>query len=508
MRRSLGIWVIGLSLLTVAVRAHAGAVRDLPGFRTQAFAPCDDAAPGDSDDSCTPDRLVPQQIGFTVDFFGLQSSAVFVNNNGNLTFGEPLDAFTPEPLVSSAAGFRMIAPFWADVDTRGDGSGVVTYGNDTVEGRPAFGVNWIGVGYYALQVSPTNSFQVVLVDRSDVGPGDFDIEFNYDRILWEAGDGDVSDPAGRGGLALGPGKAARIGYASRTAAFELPGSGEPGAFLDGNRLTGLTWNSFQSTQPGRYVFQVRGGQASACTDDALCDDGNPCTTESCVRRPGATVGDCTYASVRDGEACDDGDACTDKEVCSAGRCAGRGKSCEDGNPCTVDVCDPATGLCGNPPADEGTSCDDGDGCTDASICSGGECRPTGSRSCEFQVGVPAAGTRKASFKVACLDAAPGAVCRAVLYEAVPAATGVTQAIASGRPSLFGFTLGRTLARPRRKVVNRKGRAAFVMKLNPLAKAAIKQRGTAQAILETSVAEPGEPARARQDFLVFLRNRRR
>src|SRR5262249_53990283 len=129
-----------LTVAAAPIPARAGAVRDLPGFRTNAFAPCDDSSPDFPDDRCTPDRLQPQQIGFTVNFFGHQDSTVFVNNNGNLTFGKPLESFEPKPLVSSAGGLLIIAPFWADVDTRGSGSGVVTYGNATVDGHNAFGV--------------------------------------------------------------------------------------------------------------------------------------------------------------------------------------------------------------------------------------------------------------------------------------------------------------------------------------------------------------------------------
>jgi len=51
-----------------------------------------------------------------------------------------------------------------------------------------FGVTWPGVGCYNQNATHRNFFQVVLVDRSDVAAGDFDIEFNYDQIQWETGD--------------------------------------------------------------------------------------------------------------------------------------------------------------------------------------------------------------------------------------------------------------------------------------------------------------------------------
>jgi hypothetical protein len=42
--------------------------------------------------------------------------------------------------------------------------------------------------------------------------------------------------------------------------------------------------------------------------------------------------------------------------------------CDDGNPCTQDVCDPATGTCDYPPAEDGTECTGG-------ICLAGVCEP-------------------------------------------------------------------------------------------------------------------------------------
>ncbi|MCK7490428.1 MAG: hypothetical protein MZW92_00410 [Comamonadaceae bacterium] len=46
---------------------------------------------------------------------------------------------------------------------------------------------WIDVGYFSTAADKLNSFQLILTDRSDTGAGNFDIEFNYDRILWETG---------------------------------------------------------------------------------------------------------------------------------------------------------------------------------------------------------------------------------------------------------------------------------------------------------------------------------
>jgi hypothetical protein len=176
---------------------------------------------------------------------------VQVNNNGTLTFGTGLDAATPFDLSTST--IPIIAPFFAGVDTRT--TSAVTYGTSVVNGHAAFAVNWINVGYYDGHADRTNTFQVVLIDRSDVAPGAFDIEFNYGHIGWEAGDAS----GGSGGLG---GTTARVGFSAGTGAtgsfFELNGSGVAGALLDNNLITGLVNNSLNSNNVnGRYVFQIR-----------------------------------------------------------------------------------------------------------------------------------------------------------------------------------------------------------------------------------------------------------
>lgn len=189
--------------------------------------------------------------GFTLNFFGFTSTQLYVNNNGNVTFTGPLGIFTPFGLAG--ANTRIIAPLFADVDTLNLASGVTQYGQvANIDGRNAFVVNWIGVGYFDEKVDKLNSFQLVLIDRSDTGAGNFDIEFNYDQIQWETGDAS----GGVGGLG---GSSARVGYSNGTGtSFELPGSGVSLSFLDGGPQS-LVANSLNSGVAGRYVFNVRGG---------------------------------------------------------------------------------------------------------------------------------------------------------------------------------------------------------------------------------------------------------
>lgn len=231
-----------LFTLTTVFTAQASIIE--PGFNGATLAPNDDGSTG------------AVNIGFDVNFFGLTFSQLFVNNNGNITFDSPLSTFTPFDLTST--GRQIIAPFFADVDTRFAGN-PVTYGTGSFAGMLAFGVNWLDVDYYFSSATNTNrnSFQLVLVDRSDVSVGDFDIIFNYSQIQWETG-----TASGGSGDGLG-GNSARAGFSNGTGSagsfFELAGSAVNGAFLDGGS-NALISNRLNSGFDGRYIFNARNGE--------------------------------------------------------------------------------------------------------------------------------------------------------------------------------------------------------------------------------------------------------
>ena len=204
----------------------------VPGFDGQNLLGNDDGSTGEID------------LGFEVDFFGTNYDSVFVNNNGNITFDSALATFTPFDLTST--GQVIIAPFFADVDTRN--SDDVTFDQGTYEGFNAFYVNYVDVGFFSSNNSRLNSFQLILVERSDVTAGDFDFIFTYDQIEFETGDASN----GAGGIG---GDSARVGYSNGTGDegtfFELPGSAVNGAFLDGGP------NSL--VDGGSLLFEVRNG---------------------------------------------------------------------------------------------------------------------------------------------------------------------------------------------------------------------------------------------------------
>jgi hypothetical protein len=220
----------------------ANAIRSLAGCTTNSLGAIDDGS------------SAAIALPFSINYFGVTYSQTYVNNNGNITFTGPLGTYTPFSLASTNT--PIIAPFFADVDTRGTGSGVTQYGTTTVNGRSAFCVNWVNVGFYNSRADKLNSFQLILINRSDTGTNNFDIEFNYNQIAWETG----NSSGGTDGLG---GNSARAGYANGTTAvgtfLELPGSAVNGGLLDTNFSTGLTNKSSNSGVTGRYIFNARNG---------------------------------------------------------------------------------------------------------------------------------------------------------------------------------------------------------------------------------------------------------
>jgi uncharacterized protein (TIGR03437 family) len=234
-RRSLAI--LPLLLLSTAFGQQLQAIRYNPGFFATPVSRGDDAT------------SEPIPLGFNVNFYGRIHNVAYVNTNGNLTFSRPLESFLPVPL--SQLKSDIIAAFYADVDTRAPNSRTVSFGYDLADGRFAFAANWLDVGYFSQKQDKRNGFQIVLIDRTDTGAGNFDIELNYGYIQWESGDlsGGVN---GIGGIG------ARAGFSSGTFTYELPGSGSPAGFLDSS-VTALNRRRLNNDVPGRMYFQCRNG---------------------------------------------------------------------------------------------------------------------------------------------------------------------------------------------------------------------------------------------------------
>ncbi len=105
----------------------------------------------------------------------------------------------------------------------------------------------------------------------------------------------------------------------------------------------------------------------------VCDDSNPCTTDSCDSKAGC-------AFIANALPCNDGDGCSLGDACKGGACTPTGKlPCNDGNPCTDDSCDGKLGCVFTPNT---LPCTDSNVCTEGDVCKDGACGITGFKSCD------------------------------------------------------------------------------------------------------------------------------
>ncbi len=206
---------------------------------------------GRNDDSSSNQLNLP----FAVNFFGKTFDKFYVNNNGNISFGSPLSAYTP--IKFPASTLPVIAPYWADVDTRGATNGAVYVGAANAN---AVTVTWNNVGYYNQQTNKLNDFQMTLVNRADTGAGNFDIEFRYNRLEWTTG----SHPTSGGSNGLG-GRPAQAGYDAGNGSnfFVLPGS------FSNDVLNLVNTSNVSQETPGLWTMAIRnGGTSDGSSPDA------------------------------------------------------------------------------------------------------------------------------------------------------------------------------------------------------------------------------------------------
>ena len=108
-----------------------------------------------------------------MNLFGQTYNGFYINNNGNITFESAMGTYTPFA-ITGATSNPMIAPFFADVDTRGadgnvspggnsTGSNLVWYDLDEVNG--VITITWDDVGFYSQDTSLVNGFQLRIFDQ-------------------------------------------------------------------------------------------------------------------------------------------------------------------------------------------------------------------------------------------------------------------------------------------------------------------------------------------------------
>jgi hypothetical protein len=229
--------------LVAAGTARSGAVVGSTGCAATQLPAGDDAV---SD-------AVP--LPFAANLYGTSYDSAYVWTNGAIGFapGHYTDGALPALLgsVASSEGSPLVAPFYADADASAGAN--VGYGATTYHGRKAFCVDWGttpgGLGPCCPGDGGGNAFEALLVDRSDRGPGDFDVIFDYGRIAWDTATYPEAIPAqaGIGGGTEGPG-----GW------FALFATA-PGWAVDGSPAS-LVAGSHGTDVPGRRVFPVVNGE--------------------------------------------------------------------------------------------------------------------------------------------------------------------------------------------------------------------------------------------------------
>ncbi len=183
-------------------------------------------------------------LGFTVNFFGTSTNSLFVSPLGYVStssgiYWENIDyvANNTLPLI---AGFKTLLDPGGGTPTR--------YGTGIIEGKKALIVDFNNTASI-FNSSGTSNFQLNIIDRSDISPGDFDAEFNYQSINYSSFNG----------------TGAFIGFASGLGdnhAWKLPGSNENGKFINSGTTPIINYRNTETDRAlkSRIIIESRNGR--------------------------------------------------------------------------------------------------------------------------------------------------------------------------------------------------------------------------------------------------------
>ncbi|XP_070553581.1 sushi domain-containing protein 2-like isoform X2 [Ptychodera flava] len=217
-------------------------------------------------------------ISIPFPFYDHNHGSCWVNTNGVLSFMKEITKFNPAPFPLDKDEYgRMVAPFWADADTRNDGGEVyfrqITDPDDVLLFHAtgeihrvfptnfvatwAFVATWDNVAFFGASdkgKEKRNTFQCILVTN---GRHSFAI-FNYGKITWTTGAATQGDAnTGLGGIP------AMVGFNG--------GDGNTSHSVEGSRTGDIVnidlWSNVNVT--GRFTFRID----DTDIEDAGCNTG-------------------------------------------------------------------------------------------------------------------------------------------------------------------------------------------------------------------------------------------
>ncbi len=232
-------------------------IQPLNGSFTLAMAPNDDGSTG----------IIPLPFNFCL--YGTNQTNMYINNNGNISFGTSYGTFSANPFPDPT--YVMVAPFWADVDTRGTGE--VWY---KVTSTYAI-IRWHNVGFFNIESDTINDFQLIITDGSDpIISGGNNVAFCYGDMQWTTG-------AASNGINGFGGVPATVGINSGSGSlgFQFGRFDHPGTDYDGSNNTsdGVDWLDNKSLIFNACVNNVNSANFPPIADNinSICD-----TIELCV----------------------------------------------------------------------------------------------------------------------------------------------------------------------------------------------------------------------------------
>jgi len=181
---------MGVSWVGSVARAGNAANLEVPLDSSFDIVTFNGTAEGRNDDAfISLQSLTGSVLPFDFNLYGSQRTDLFINNNGNVSFGQGFSTYTASGFP--IANVPMVAAFWADVDTRNAASGLVHYKLYDSNGGSDINtltVIWDNVGYFSNQIDKTNTFELTISDgtNADMGIGQ-NVCFSYDDMQWTTG---------------------------------------------------------------------------------------------------------------------------------------------------------------------------------------------------------------------------------------------------------------------------------------------------------------------------------